>query len=618
MSATPPLSTVPAGPAPDRSHGRRNWLAAIGLLVLAGLLYLPTLRYDFIYYDDVRILKDHPELYGQISLGADLHAIFATEYPREEPLLIRDVTWAVDSRLFGFPNPLGYHLGNLVLHGMVVALLFAFLLQTTRRFAFALAVAGTFLVLAIHVEPVAWIMGRKDLLSSVFMLLALLAQTQRLAARGFPAQAAWFIATLACFAAGLFSKINVLTFPLVLWLHALLLPYLNGERAPGQPFRQFPALLRETALLVPTLALSGGVYLWYQRILQQFGLLDRGYTAHGLAHAWNLLMVNPLGFWLYLRQIFLPGQLALQYAWPGVEIAYPPWQILVALATVAGIAATGTWLFLRRKDLFFYFAAFFALMIPYLNLIYIGIWVADRYVYFSVFCVLAIAVSAAGSLWQRASRPARLLLALAGAGLLTNNLCQSVAYQAVWRNGETLWQYHIGLPHHTARDYENLAAYYYADFTDALARHDQAQAVTVLSKMKLVVRAALNEFWPDEKQSPPPQTAFLFFLRSLIEEVEGRPETALASLLTSDRLKPGFDSTNLNLSRVYRKLAEAATDPSQRAVNLRAARDRFAQYLQIAYRHRSPPAAVRQEMADLEAACAALPAAQFPPAQKTP
>ncbi len=49
-----------------------------------------------------------------------------------------------------------------------------------------------------------------------------------------------------------------------------------------------------------------------------------------------------------------------------------------------------------------------------------------------------------------------------------------------------------------------------------------------------------------------------------MQEVNGEPEAALASLLTSDRLHPDFDATNLNMARVYRKLAEAAADPQQR------------------------------------------------------
>jgi hypothetical protein len=209
----------------------RNLLTGLLLMLAAWAMYWPSMQYGFVYYDDVRILRDHPELYGQAKLTDDLRAIFVTGLPREEPLLLRDVSWALDSRVFGFGNATGYHLGNVLLHGIVVALMFAFLLGTTRRYGFALAVAGGWLVLAIHTEPVAWIMGRKDILSALFMLLALCAQTRRLAAETLFPRAAWYGLTLLCFGCALLSKISVLTFPLVLLLHAIFLPYLNGGTA---------------------------------------------------------------------------------------------------------------------------------------------------------------------------------------------------------------------------------------------------------------------------------------------------------------------------------------------------------------------------------------------------
>jgi hypothetical protein len=117
----------------------RNLLTGLLLMLAAWAIYFPSVRYDFVYYDDVRILLNHPELYGHANLSADFHEIFVTSFPREEPLLLRDVSWALDSRIFGFGNAFGYHLGNVLLHGIVVALMFAFLLGTTRRYGFALA-----------------------------------------------------------------------------------------------------------------------------------------------------------------------------------------------------------------------------------------------------------------------------------------------------------------------------------------------------------------------------------------------------------------------------------------------------------------------------------------------
>ena len=597
--------TTPAPSEPqlssDRGSGFRGFrhaglLTALLLAVATWLLHLPLTECGFVYFDDVRILKDHPELYGQASFRENLRAIFLTGFPREEPLLLRDVSWAIDSRIFGFGNAFGYHLGNVLLHGIVVALMFAFLLGTTRRHAFALATSVAYLVLAVHTEPVAWIMGRKDILSALFMLLALCAQTRRLIATGIAAGAAWSAATLVFVVCGLLSKISVLAFPLVLFLHAALFPFLRGDRAPDSPFPWRRSLVVEMLLLAPAAVAVVAVYVWYRRTLGQMGIFDRGYTAHGLAHLWNLLMINPMGLWIYLRQLLLPRDLTLFYTWPTLMSAYPMWQQAAAPATVAAAGVAGVWLFLRRKDLFFYYASFFVLMVPYMNLTYIGIWVADRYLYFAAFCILVIAVSLAGDALQR---PVLRIFVLTAVGVcLAVNLFHKLSYQTEWRTPETLWKYHMSLPHPHVAAFENLAAYFYAVAQDS---RDTAGANLPLRKMDIVVESGLAEFWPDRTQPPPYTVWYLFFLRSLLEEVYGKPEAALTSLLASDRLHPGFDATNRNLARLYARLAAAAKDRAQRTEYARNAEDRFNEYLQLAFRGRAPSADTLRELEELRA-----------------
>jgi hypothetical protein len=595
------------GAAPSAETARTGWLrrhrnllTGLLLMLAAWALYLPSARYDFVYYDDVRILRNHPELYGQANLPADLHAIFVTGFPREEPLLLRDVSWALDSRVFGFGNAFGHHLGNVLLHGIAVALLFAFLLETTRRYGFTLAVAAAWLALAIHTEPVAWIMGRKDVLSALFMLLALCAQTRRLTAGNFSARCGWYFTTLICFVCGLFSKISVLTFPLVLLLHAVFLPYLNGGLSPNAAFAWGRALVKEIFLFVPALVASILVYGWYRRMLTQVGILDGGSTAGGLEHLWNLLMVDPPALWVYLQQTFVPWHLKVLYQWPKLPAVYPHWQIAASLASVVLAGGAGAWLFRRHKDLFFYYAAFFVIMMPYLNLVMPGILVAERYLYFSSFCLLALALSAAIALLRRPQPLLRGSVLAAGVGFAALNLFQTGSYLPVWRNGETLWQYHLALPRPSPVAYANLAACYYAQATDQLGT--PKMAVSML-KMSTVVDAGLAQFWPDRKQDPPPDTYFLFFLQSIVQEIKGEPEAALASLLTSDRLRPKFDSTNLNLALLYHKLAGTATDPDQKAVYARAARDRYAEYIALTWRGRAAPPEIQKQLADFEAGC---------------
>jgi hypothetical protein len=309
-----------------------------------------------------------------------------------------------------------------------------------------------------------------------------------------------------------------------------------------------------------------------------------------LDHLWNLTLFNPPAFWVYLKQIFLPSHNTVIYTWPGLAAVYPPWQIAACFLTIAAVAAVGAWLFLRRKDLFFYYGAFFVLMIPYANLVFIGILVADRYAYFSSFGLVALATSAAAYLLRR-PQPALRLGALAGCLIfLSVNLFQKISYQSEWRNAETLWQYHLGLPRPSPTSFGNLAAYYYA-----AAEADPAHEDISLRKMAVVVDSGLAEFWRNRQQQPPEETYFLFFLKAILQEVGGDLKGALTSLQTADRIHPRFDSTKLNLARLYRKLAKVDKDLRQRMVYAQAARDRFAEYLTLAFRDRPLPREAAQE-----------------------
>jgi hypothetical protein len=588
---------------PVKGCNYRSLLTAVILAIITLGVHLPTLRYDFVDYDDVRILKDHPELYGQPTLCADLKAIFVTSFPREEPLLLRDVSWALDSRIFGFGNAFGYHLGNVLLHSVVVGLLFTFLLVSTRRYGLALAVAAAYSILAIHTEAVAWIMGRKDILSALFMLLALCVQTRRLGAETTRAQWAWHTLVFTLSMCALLSKISALTLPIVLFLHGLMLPFLRRDVLPGSSFPGRRIICREIGFLVPNLVASGLIYLWYRGILGQVGILSRGYTAHGLAHIWNLLMIDPMALWVYIRQLFVPSQLAVLYTWPALQPTYSPWHIAIALATVAVVAGTGFWLFRNRKDLFFYYAAFFLLMVPYLNLMYIGIWVADRYVYFTALFPLVIAMVLTLDALQRFRFVARTVLLTVVGGIAALNVFEKLSYQAVWHDAESLWQYHVALPRPSVVAYENLAAYYYSV---ALSQQSKPEMDQAMRKMAVVTDAGLNQFWADKQQSPPQQIWYLMFLDSIVHEVQGDLESALATLLLSDHLRPRFQATNLNLARLYRKLAARVTDQSQQAAYALGARDRFAAYVAATFHGRPPPAEVNQELASIEAECTAL------------
>ncbi len=434
----------------DRRVGATCLLLALASL----LLHARTIGFDFVDFDDATVLLSHPNLYNENSFVSSLFEIFIGYLPREEPLLVRDISWAIDARLFGFDNPFGYHLGNVLLNAANVCLLFLFLHAATKRFDFALIVAALFAALPVHVEPISWVMGRKDVLSAFFMLSALLAQSAELASEDSGRRRSFYLLGLLLTAMALLSKMGAMALVPVLALHRIFLPDLDRTRPvdpsahkPAHPPAHRPlelvATLRKVVPgLVPHALLTCGIVLWYGRTISEYGVTGwRGLGPTDPEHLGNILLFTPLILGRYLGQIFWPSQPSVYYRWPNVAIPLTGPEIFAAGAIAAGVGIAIVCCLRWRRDLAFYLLSFLALLIPYLNIVYVGIWSADRYVYLSSFCLLAIAVSLVLEWHDRARRPLRVAIFALAAGFGLNAIVGTFAHQGVWRNSESLWQY---------------------------------------------------------------------------------------------------------------------------------------------------------------------------------
>lgn len=157
-------------PVQDLRVRLRPWYAWI-VLAVALLTYSNTLRHALVW-DDLAAIKENP-----LVERLDVRGIFTTAYWYPDPKLTdlyRPVTvlsFAINHRIGGF-QPAVYHLTNVVLHGLISLLLFFLLAKITGRLAFALTASLIFAVHPVHVEAVAWVSGRSELLACLFMLLA--------------------------------------------------------------------------------------------------------------------------------------------------------------------------------------------------------------------------------------------------------------------------------------------------------------------------------------------------------------------------------------------------------------------------------------------------------------
>ncbi len=279
------------------------WLLAVAVFVVPLLLFAPTLGHDFVW-DDRSILLPNPALGDWSRLGELLTSDFFRESQEQgpfdywRPLVV--LTHMVERSLFG-GRPAGYHAVNVVLHATASMLVFLLGLGTLGRPAPALAGGLLFAVHPVHVEVVAWVSGRSDLLLGLFLALALLGDW--LAGRS--GHRRWQAVALAGFAAALASKESAAVFPALVAARAAL----------AGPVSQRPRQKAARALgaALPALGVLGAF------LLVRYGLLDvvppqgaAAEPADRLALFWTWWSA----LWLYARLLVWPAGLSIAHDLP--------------------------------------------------------------------------------------------------------------------------------------------------------------------------------------------------------------------------------------------------------------------------------------------------------------
>ena len=191
---------------------RLKILIGIGLSILVLVSYWGVVENDFIRFDDPQYVTENPRVQRGLSGEAVVWAFTTTSHVSNwHPL-----TWLslmLDRELFGM-NAAGYHWTNVLLHLLDGLLLFAALNRMTASLWRSGLVAALFLIHPLHVESVAWVAERKDVLSGLFWMMGLWCYA-RYAERPGLVRYLWVVLSFVC---GLLSKPMVVTFPFVLLL----------------------------------------------------------------------------------------------------------------------------------------------------------------------------------------------------------------------------------------------------------------------------------------------------------------------------------------------------------------------------------------------------------------
>jgi len=340
--------------------GLRRGIAAAALAGLVWAVFAPSLDHGWLNYDDDVYVTANPQLASGLTREGVRWAFTTLHGSNWFPLTW--LSWMLDVERQGL-DARGFHATNLGLHALATALLFLALCGLTGRPGRSAFVAAVFGLHPLHVESVAWVAARKDPLSGVFFMAALLAYTPGAGRDRPPAQLAL---VALCLALGLMAKQTLVTLPCVL----LLLDYWPLGRLRSGHLRR--VVLEKLPLFA--LAAAGSLAaVWAQRSAGVVADLEQLPLAARLGNAL-------LACATYLGQALWPARLAVFYPHPETGLAGGA--VAAALALLVGLSVLA-WRARRwQPAVLVGWLWYLGTLVPTLGLVQVGSQArADRYTY---------------------------------------------------------------------------------------------------------------------------------------------------------------------------------------------------------------------------------------------
>jgi len=399
------------------------FLVAAGLVALVVAVYGSALNHDFVDWDDMQYVVENPLVLGK-QYGALLHSAVARDY---HPLTLVSMAWNVETPLSARP----FIATNIALHVFdTLLVLWLTWLLSGGRLAVAGLVALLFGIHPMHVESVAWVSTRKDVLFAFFFLAGLIAYWKYLERR----RPGWLALTLVLFVLSCLSKQVAAMFPGVM----ILLDLWRGRR-PWEP----RALLEK----LPFVALA--LLFTLIRLDVQTGGDFHGLLSHAPGRQETLPPVpgmTPLhrailpawAYMMYMVRLLVPLGLSAFYPYPSPDEINDP-RYLLGPVVLIGTLVLAWWGLRRARVVSFGIAWYLVTMLPVLKWVPVGSGLMnDRYTYLpylGLFFVLATGLEAAR---MRSRRLGTVLWAATGVWVVC--LVAITAMQVeTWKDTETLW-----------------------------------------------------------------------------------------------------------------------------------------------------------------------------------
>ena len=413
---------------------RRLIYAGLALATLA--VYLPALHHGFVDYDDQQYVTDNPRVQAGLT-RAGLVWAFGFHAGNWHPLAW--LSHMLDCQLFG-ANAGGHHLTSVLLHVANTLLLFAVLQRMTQAPWRSAAVAALFAWHPLHVESVAWVAERKDVLCAFFWMLTLLAYAQHVTGDKWQVTgkettpppipspvtrhlSSFYWLSFLFFALALMAKPMAVTLPFVL----LLLDFWPLKRFTicDLRFTIFKTLLVEK---IPFLTLSG-IACWLTLRAQQIAIVSTAGLTMSQRVAHTLAAYNH-----YFWAMFFPRHLAVYYPY---VVHVQPVAVVCAGLVVALVTVLAVMNWRTRPWLIVGWLWFLGTLVPVIGLVQVGdqAW-ADRYTYLPLIGLFVALVWMAGE-FIKSKLFLRTLAVAAGVAMLATTSVQ-LSY---WKNTWTLFDH---------------------------------------------------------------------------------------------------------------------------------------------------------------------------------
>ncbi|MCH7959392.1 MAG: tetratricopeptide repeat protein [Candidatus Hydrogenedentes bacterium] len=536
------------------SHTPNTLRSPIAISLLLALvitaLFWEVRYYDFAPVDDYLYITDNPYVLEGLTQSGLEQAFFHFNISNWSPLAL--LSLMLDSWLLG-TEPGGYHTTALVLHALNSVLLFLVLSRLTGAHWRSAFVAALFAVHPLHVEPVAWISSRKDVLSALFWILTIGCYVRFLERR----TRYRYIALTGMFILGLMAKSMVLTLPFVL----LLLDYWPLKRF-GEDFRIQPSRVRELIIeKIPLFVLTGvSVVLTY--MASSSGDAVRNLSQIPLSFR---LQNMPVAYVLYVAKSVWPSDL--------VPVGYPiprgasPLVLCGAILFLLSITAISIRLRRAAPYLIVGWLWFLGTLVPVIGLVSIGSTLrTDRYMYIPL---IGLSIGIVWAVYHGLNRVPipRKAIALAGSVVLVCYALLSWFQIAHWRDARSLYTQMLKADPDSARGHHGMGGIYAEEgnLPEAIG-HYIASIRTVHTNTGAHVGLG-NVFFRSGNYAKA-RDAFRFAIRlepgnapaflglGLTQSRMGKLEDAEQNLLEALRLRPDLRQADVELKAVRERMQQ--------------------------------------------------------------